>query len=535
MRSFNKSKNEDGFVLITALMVIFLVVTIVTTVALVTASDLRASAKARAIITTRFMSESVSDSIFSSIARENTDLKGKAINKFAVDDGNPPGDANHPLWPSSTTTNYGLWFVLLPDGSITRCINNTSEGIDYRRETCFKARISQNSVSAAKRQEVVLDVVARGACIVDGSTLKNCVYRKFQQIFRTRTYIDTVSLTESEVPSISGVDIDPSTGAPYKVAYLEDDSLTGSIHTNDGTGFFYCGTVPVPPDPNDLKFSSETDIPETFPPTVPGCAGGSFPAITVLADQFIPNQIDKRGNDDLVNAQSVFSSLAGGGYSASNYYLTTKPVPAASYRIELNPGNIKIDGNTLDYPSNGVIYVADDAVISGKYSRSLTIAVSGNVTISGDLTIDKSGVEINGETITPTETDPILGITTQGNFILNCNGGGGKCEPRHLVGVFSAPAGTMYNDGWASAPIGAGDPPRIWIYGSVVTKNHPVFGSYTSVSNAEVTNGWAKSLKFDSRLLYAQPPYFFRTTQASVVRSAISVFPCTDAICRSGS
>ena len=71
---FKNQTKEQGFVLITALMVIFLVVTIVSTVALVTASDIRSAAKARAAIETRLTAESVSDAVFASIAAEKFNL-----------------------------------------------------------------------------------------------------------------------------------------------------------------------------------------------------------------------------------------------------------------------------------------------------------------------------------------------------------------------------------------------------------------------------------------------------------------------------
>lgn len=237
-----KEKNEDGFVLITALMVIFLIVTIVTSVALVTAQDLRAAARARAIITTRLMAESVSDAVYATIAKETSGYEIAARTRFS-NNGVLGSTAQNPLL-SPNPNDYGRWFRLLTDGSLVTCDVRV-----HMRETCFKAKIETPSGPLA-RETVQLTVVARGGCIVvNGSpiTVRNCVYRKYTQVYQTRSFVDTAQITNSEIPAgfpgASGIYIRPS-GLPFPVAYLPSDKINGDVFSNDNvptSGFYFCG------------------------------------------------------------------------------------------------------------------------------------------------------------------------------------------------------------------------------------------------------------------------------------------------------
>ncbi|MFN8016394.1 MAG: hypothetical protein U0R17_07315 [Acidimicrobiia bacterium] len=521
-KRYSQTKDE-GFILITALMVIFLVVTIVTTVALITANDFRASAKARAIITTRITAESVADRVYASIADEKRDPFTKAIAKFHDLSANPAPNINeYPLFPSSSSTNYGKWFRLESDGTISLCDTST-----LQRETCFKARVLRDTSTAFKRQQITLEVVARGGCIVTSTGPTGCVYRKFTQIIRTRTYVDSVSVNDSEKADPSfPVPTDPL-GVPYPVAYLSTDKITGKIFSNDANGFFRCGTV----SDSGTIFNSNGAVVNQLP--VASCNGSNLPNWAgSLPQQFIPQQINNLGS---VQNNSVFTALSGG--PGSTYYIT------GNARIKLTSSNIKINGSPKPYPSNGVIFIDGIATIEDSvYSRSISIVSIGGIVINGDIKMDKGGPIFDGTGPAPTDTDPVLGITTSGNIIIKCLPGDDESitDPaampdtqcaanRSIVGVLSAPSGSIYNNRWMKSKIIPPTEPTISIYGSILTKYRSVFGSYTSDSNAKVVNGWAKKLTFDSRLLDSQPPYFFRTTQASIVRSSIEVSSCSGA------
>ena len=237
---FKNQTKEQGFVLITALMVIFLVVTIVSTVALVTASDIRSAAKARAAIETRLTAESVSDAVFASIAAEKFNLYNKAVSSFSTIPTISALDNNRNPLVSIGSDGYGRWFALKSDGKLSLCNN-----VELVRGVCFKARLHQDTVLATKSQQITLDIVARGGCIVQNvSAPTSCIFRQFQQVFRTRSFIENVTLTQSESPnaSVTGVPINPNTGNPYKVAYINSDKLIGKIRTNDNN---FLSVVPV--------------------------------------------------------------------------------------------------------------------------------------------------------------------------------------------------------------------------------------------------------------------------------------------------
>lgn len=531
-----KTKNfdENGFVLLTALMVIFLIVSIVSVVALVTASDMRSAAIARASIETRVMSESVADAVFASIATEKSNLYQKAVNNFRTNPGVTVVDEDTNPLKAPTLSEYGDWFALNDDGTLVRCINDVVSG------TCFRAKLTQDTAPVAKSQQITLDVVARGACIVDDpDNPRNCIYRKFQQTFRTRAYLENVSLTEDErplvtIPELSTAPAPTATpGNPYKVAYIESDILQGEIRTNDDR-FLRCGTIDESLNP---KFSSSDPLTEELPSQSGDCVGSEFSTLIADAfDKFLPRQFDRSGISSDTQSESVFSALAGGSTSSSPYYLTL------GGWIQLGLGSITINGANLPYPSNGVIFSAGALTIrDSQYSQSLSIVSKEDITIEGNVVLVKPGtptplvIDGIGSNI-PGETDAMIGITSSKNIRLDCNASSTvvtvECDPRSIVGILSTPSGTIFNTTWNSSLVtDINNPRRFNLFGAMIAQNRPVLGAYNSVSDAKVTTGWAKTLRFDTRLRETQPPYFFRTTQASVVRSSLEVSRCTETFC----
>lgn len=534
MRQFRNTPREDnGFVIVTALMVIFLTISIVATVAAVTASDVKSSARARTIIKTRFVAETASDAVYALIAREKNGYIAHAVQFFSVDPSvSPYTEVNNPLF-QSTQANPGfgkVWFYF-GDGRIIKCDEDDTEHV------CFVARMTQTTSLAVRNEEVVLDVIARGGCTATGSPaqpLKNCIYRSFQQVFSTRTYVDQALIAGSNSGGV---------GAYSKVAYLPSDIIEGKVHTN-GDSITYCGALGILP-PFTFTARTASAQEEDFCGT-----GDTPPEVTAKPEgEYLPGQIDKAGKN---NDSSVFTALAGGVSSA--YYVT-----GAGGWIELFPNGIKIytasnpNPDLIPYPPNGVMYVEGTAYISGEFSRGLSIYASGDVLIFDDITYRSSdgSSTFNGEGGTPAADvmppDAILGIATPGNITLACGDQNPTpvtatpCDSRHIVAVLDAPNGRVYNNSWGGNNPGDGAPapnyptlpPRVVIYGSIISYYHPVFGSYLSVPSdagapaGTLENGWAKTITYDPRLADQQPPYFFRTSQANVVRSTLDESPCT--------
>lgn len=537
-RNYTATKRDEGFVLVSALMVIFLVVTIVLTVTLVTASDLRASAKARAIITTRFTAESVSDAIYAQVAgsSKREDIVTKVTKNFAQDPTAAESMTNNPL-KGSGPDKYGNWFHLSDEGKLETCNG------DLLKEPCFKAKVKSVDPLLSNYPVMELDIIARGACVSTGNDqgdVSKCIYRKFTQIIKPRSYIDYVSMTESELPDttvITGSAIDKTTGQPFQVGYITSDVITkknnsadtpGNTFTNDQK-ILYCGA------PSGSNVTLESKDGTSKKPGIVSCDTTATFSLKQKNNKFLPQQIDNRGKT--VTSNNVFKSLAGGSPNVGYYYVSSS-YPGNVTKIEMKSDKMIVNGVDKSYPANGVIYVDGDLEIKGDYPRSLTVAVNGEVTISGDITANSkswSDEQYANGSVLLGETDHVFGITTNKNIKLNCNLTGATCEPRHITGVLSAPNGTIYNDGWNTGTNTGPNPARFYLYGSMIAKNHPVLGAYSSTSTGKITKGWAKTLTYDSRLRDMQPPYFFRTTQATMVKSTLEVTGCTSATAGDGS
>lgn len=507
-------RDDEGFVLLTALMVIFLVVAIVSTVAIVTAQDMQSSARARAIIKTRFVAESVSDSIFARIAglKNGFILEAK---KFRVDETNAENPSTNPsvFYNSVNDPNlYGdNWFALDDNGKLKTC--------DNAQEICFRGKIRQIStaplVNVNARDEISLDLVVRGGCYGDDvDNLRNCIFREFQTRYRTRSYIDTVSIANTERSSLPGIPADPDDSTkPIGVALLPSDDVSGAIQTNDPDGYIYCGPITSIPEIRSLIGGQGVrNLQDDLPPSNSSCAAGSsVPVPNPVKEELLPGQITTTGE---TNSTSVFIALAGSSYNFPS-----------SISLTLNSGNITVGTNTIPYPPNGVIYVDGTVTIQpSTYSRSLTIYAT-------------AGVVINGDVIpAPTGNDAFLGIATSSDIVLSCNPGL-RCPDRTIKAVLNA-GGKIYNNSWSSSPVAPlplpspiPAAPTFTLVGALVSRERPVFGSYTTDSNAQIVSGWRKNLTFDIRLLDGQPPFFFRTTQASVVRSSMDEDRCTESFC----
>lgn len=491
-------KSEEGFVILTALMIAFLVVSIVASVALVTMSDLGSNAKQRKAVESRFAGESFSDDVFSALAGL-TDLRNLVgINGFLRSSGRlcmPPGGVpcSETLFEffedSSHWDDPNEWYYVDDDGSLRQCQNNAE---DFAR-SCFKARLEH------KGNELVLTVVVRSNCNPSGN---NCIYRKFEQRYRIREFLNNVMLVNTSTDSETNMG----------VAFLPDDVIGGAhhgVHSNDD--LVYCGDGgPLQTANNGSTYSNSTrNYPTATPPSIMFCNSTTPPSVSHLSRQFIVGQLNQTGAN--TNTGSVFASI-----TANTPYSFAGPTT-----IELDDDEVIVNGNYLAWPSRGVIYVAGRVdILASAYSRPLTIFATDGVRIMGNITRPATSLP-----------SVLLGIGTSQNIDLYC-GNNTECDTREIYAVLSAPQGRIRNDRWSNSLIdNIGPRPVFILVGSIVAQEQPVFGAYTSVSGQELVHGWKKDLRFDTNLIYNQPPYFFRTTQSNVARSSIDEGPCTYSFC----
>ncbi len=481
IKGFKRPKNDDGFVIITALLVCFLIASIVASVILITSSGLGSNAKQRHAIEARFSAESLSDSIFASIANLEdvnfflSELNGQYGNVFGTDG----------------LGAWGSWYKVV-DGNLVAC----NDPADFT-ETCYRIKIERSDDG----REIIVTIVVRNKCTPSGS---NCTYRQFEQRYKVRTFVEDVLITDLEQTNI------PSAVRPG--AYLPNDRVDGTVHTNDPGGFRYCsqsGFV-VGGTPEFTSGGSGSTVIGSF------CNPSSPFSVDLVPRQFLVGQVDQTGRSD-TNSASFFQNIAG------------TPSPTNSYSRS-GTTSILLDGEEIVFngsqrvrlPVNGVVFVAGDiSSLSGTYARSLTIYATGEIRVTGNIT----------PTGGATAPNKLLGVATPRNILINCP----SCTEITIVAALNATGqnvgtqlnGRIYNENWnTGGPRGVAT-----IRGTMISRYRPVLGSYFSVPAGVLQHGFSKNFQYDSNLLFNQPPYFFRTTQANIARSAINEGPCTESFC----
>ena len=109
--------------------------------------------------------------------------------------------------------------------------------------------------------------------------------------------------------------------------------------------------------------------------------------------------------------------------------------------------------------------------LRGEYARSLTIAATGDITITGDVV--RPGFNVLTDILTD---DTMMGVTSGSDIRLDCKTlvSQTSCDlERKFVGVLSAPYGTIYNIYWSNSPVSIGAPgnlPRFYLYGAMIAE-----------------------------------------------------------------
>ena len=498
-----KHAHDEGFILVTVMVIIFLMVTIVASVILITSSDLKSNANARQTSTARLLAESVSDTIFSQLSRTDNNFIEQAQKLNFM---NPDG-VTQPTTITEGTSDWGNWYQLDKNGNYLPCENLT--------KTCFRAYIYEGGavesnpapgpVRASELKNINIHIVVRFGCLNEESS-KGCKWNNFFQRMEQRAY-------SSQVISIGTAN--NSYADSKNVAFLPGDIINnGEIGSNGD--LYKCGDVSSVGDgfkssSADKKFKNSINVncgDESKAPTVEG-----------QPVQLLPGQLNSQGQ---LNDTTFFEKLAGIDYT----------FPGGT-KLTLDPKGIKVgsDVNLRPYPYLGVVFVNGDVEISGAYSQALSVYATGSITITNNITYASPSysVSFNGEGPAPVavkDYNNMLGLAAGNNIYLKCNKTGTECDPLNIVGILNARNGSVINKDWKTSSV-IGDPPKLTIYGSIIAKEQPVVSSYTSTSNYQIVNGWTKNYTYDARLQTMQPPYFFRTTQASIFRTKITQGQCS--------
>jgi Tfp pilus assembly protein PilX len=288
-----------------------------------------------------------------------------------------------------------------------------------------------------------------------------------------------------------------------EIQFAPQDVVKGPLHTNDE--LLVCGSPQFGRGPQDQIESGATWR----------ASGGSCPTAN-------PNfQGTWRPNWATIGLPATNASLkaiAGATYTFSGRTTIQLGTPA---------GKMTVNGVSMDYPSDGVIYVQNssagtcpaynpvgvqynttatqycgDAVISGTYSSSLTIATENDVIIAGDV-------------LQSATDDVLLGLIANGfirvqhnvtwNSGADCNSTG--TQNREIdAAMLTLQHSFMVDAYYCGNPLGT-----LTVKGVIGQKYRGPVG----VGGATPSSGYIKNYNYDDRMQFRAPPHFLDPVQSA--------------------
>ncbi len=171
-------RNDEGFAMAVVISVILVMFIMLAAVTLPLSADLSSSIRLGKVADERQLAESVMNELFSQAAKSSDlNLGFRMVGRVRV-----PAPAHPAAWtmPAIWPVGRSMWPTA---GSFEACGSIT--------ELCFFYSPQLTSGSPF----VTVEVTTRSACRADGS---NCVFRRFQQSWRRRGFVDYVIFTDME-------------------------------------------------------------------------------------------------------------------------------------------------------------------------------------------------------------------------------------------------------------------------------------------------------------------------------------------------
>jgi hypothetical protein len=303
------------------------------------------------------------------------------------------------------------------------------------------------------------------------------------------------------------------------------DLISGPFHTNSPF-FLTCGD---PRFTGPVEYATGGSSGATEPTEATGCTGTPTyaPGLQPVSLPSIP-----------LPTPTAFSTLQSEAPSDYQFTGTTTLLFSSS-------GEVSVNGAAPQPPPpSGVIAVAGKALVSGVVSGGITVAASGNIDVTGNLTYACSGSGGGaGQTVT-TGCSDMTGLISKGDIHLDWQSGAPLTVDAAMmaIGTGSAsscggpvtgtPAGSIYTPGWSTNPTGgytyssSSSPPvpsvpTLTVNGALTENCRGAVGSYWSAT-AELVSGYADAFYYDARLSLVQPPYFLN--QAATPWMQIALF-----------
>lgn len=311
--------------------------------------------------------------------------------------------------------------------------------------------------------------------------------------------------------------------------YAPADQIDGPIATNDAK-IYVCGTTnsaasqpafTVPPQATSSTPTAQYPVPGTNSPA--GCSGPAPPGTTLPATPLPSSSSDLTVIAASQDRYRATTTLVLDGNSSSSSYTA--------------------NGTTKSWPATGVIYVAGDAYVQGTVCQPVTLAASGNIYITGNLTYSCPNASTG--LIADNAVVAVPSTTSANQITCWANPDAGQCMTvdaavmalgtNDLPPETGTPAGgSFYLQGWdtllppdgsingtTDQCTGAISVCALVFDGSITEQFRGAFGQYafSSPTASLLTTGIAKQFVFDTGLAVRQPPYFLEPTTSTWQRA----------------
>ena len=286
------------------------------------------------------------------------------------------------------------------------------------------------------------------------------------------------------------------------IVFANGDVVNGPLHTNDD--LLMCGS------PSFGRTASDS-IEVSAPPqgwSENGCSG---------APRFNGTY---RTNSAILSMPATNSQLA--QIAQPPYVFTGKTT------IVLSSGSIQVNGVTMNYPSNGVIYVQNgscgqsyqviqkyndpsgcaDVYVKGTYSQSLTIASAGDIIATGSI-LHSGNVTLG---LIPNNFIRVyhpVSFDSSNNCQGNSTGPFGS-SPGNIeidAAILSLNHSFLVDNWSCGSPLGT-----LTVLGAIAQNFRGPVGTN---SNGTIATGYLKSYTYDDRLKLVSPPSFLDPVQAA--------------------
>ena len=287
-----------------------------------------------------------------------------------------------------------------------------------------------------------------------------------------------------------------------EIQFAPQDVLAGPLHTNDE--LYVCGSPTFGRNLQDQVESGKS--------WRPSCTGAS------------------------PNFKGTFrQNWATIGMPATNASLKTIAGPTYTFSgrttIQLGTpqGKMTVNGTVMPYPADGVIYVQSsgacptynpvgvayntsataqcgDAVVSGTYSTSLTIATENDIIVSGDVLRDS-----NSDVMLGLIADGFVrvqhNVTWPSPLSADCtNNPAGKVDREIDAAILTLQHSFMVDAYYCGDPLGT-----LTVKGVIAQKHRGPVGR----GGSSPTNGYIKNYVYDDRLQYRAPPHFLDPVESA--------------------